>query len=395
MQTLAKLPATRPSRNAVTSKAGVRRRSVQSSRGSISALPASWGPSRRESRRPACGVKMSSVRALLLLGVLVACGFLGLMLLRHRRPLRGPDPGSLRDRAVRPGHGRGPPLPVQRRRGAHHRGDQPPPHRDPRRRPRPRGPGRGPRGLRRPLRGRALSRLDPPRPSRGRAASRARARVCSPGRSSPSGDPSSGRYLYGSDIALFLFLALLVLDRWLAFWRDGRAGGFAARRDAPGPGPARGPADGPGPRRGQPAARPPARDASGSCRGFRSRPALLLVVGCSAASPGRGSAPRSRTRRSCPTTASCTRSTSPPSTGSTWCGGCCWGSTRPSRPIGFSAGAGRLRLPAARAPLRPPRRDRGRRRPSACPCASGSRSSPSSSPSWARTSSWGSTSTGT
>ena len=34
-------------------------------------------------------------------------------------------------------------------------------------------------------------------------------------------------YLYGSDIALFLFLALLVFDRWLAYWSDGRAEGFA------------------------------------------------------------------------------------------------------------------------------------------------------------------------
>jgi hypothetical protein len=34
-------------------------------------------------------------------------------------------------------------------------------------------------------------------------------------------------YLYGSDIALFLFLALLVLDRWLELWRGGGALGFA------------------------------------------------------------------------------------------------------------------------------------------------------------------------
>jgi hypothetical protein len=41
------------------------------------------------------------------------------------------------------------------------------------------------------------------------------------------GGPVVWAYLYGSDIALFLLLALLVLDRWLALWRDGRAGGFA------------------------------------------------------------------------------------------------------------------------------------------------------------------------
>ena len=35
-------------------------------------------------------------------------------------------------------------------------------------------------------------------------------------------------YLYGSDIALFLFLALLLLDRWLELWRGGGAVGFAA-----------------------------------------------------------------------------------------------------------------------------------------------------------------------
>jgi len=34
------------------------------------------------------------------------------------------------------------------------------------------------------------------------------------------GGPVVWAYLYGSDIALFLFLALLVLDRWLAFWRS-------------------------------------------------------------------------------------------------------------------------------------------------------------------------------
>jgi hypothetical protein len=41
------------------------------------------------------------------------------------------------------------------------------------------------------------------------------------------GGPVVWAYLYGSDIALFLFLALLVLDRWLALWREGRAVGFA------------------------------------------------------------------------------------------------------------------------------------------------------------------------
>jgi len=34
-------------------------------------------------------------------------------------------------------------------------------------------------------------------------------------------------YLYGSDIALFLFLALLLLERWLAFFADGSARGVA------------------------------------------------------------------------------------------------------------------------------------------------------------------------
>jgi hypothetical protein len=41
------------------------------------------------------------------------------------------------------------------------------------------------------------------------------------------GGPVVWAYLYGSDIALFLFLALLVLDRWLAFWREGQGRGFA------------------------------------------------------------------------------------------------------------------------------------------------------------------------
>jgi hypothetical protein len=41
------------------------------------------------------------------------------------------------------------------------------------------------------------------------------------------GGPVVWGYLYGSDIALFLFLALLVLDRWLALWEGGSASGFA------------------------------------------------------------------------------------------------------------------------------------------------------------------------
>jgi hypothetical protein len=41
------------------------------------------------------------------------------------------------------------------------------------------------------------------------------------------GGPIVWGYLYGSDIALFLFLALLVLDRWLAFWSGDGVGGLA------------------------------------------------------------------------------------------------------------------------------------------------------------------------
>jgi hypothetical protein len=41
------------------------------------------------------------------------------------------------------------------------------------------------------------------------------------------GGPVVWSFLYGSDIALFLFLALLVLDRWLAYWATGEAGGLA------------------------------------------------------------------------------------------------------------------------------------------------------------------------
>jgi hypothetical protein len=48
MQTLPKLPTTRPRRSAVTSKAGVRKRSVQSGKGI--ARPASWRSFTRESR---------------------------------------------------------------------------------------------------------------------------------------------------------------------------------------------------------------------------------------------------------------------------------------------------------------------------------------------------------
>jgi len=41
------------------------------------------------------------------------------------------------------------------------------------------------------------------------------------------GGPLAWSYLYGSDIALFMFLALLLLDRWLALWGGGKAHGFA------------------------------------------------------------------------------------------------------------------------------------------------------------------------
>jgi len=42
------------------------------------------------------------------------------------------------------------------------------------------------------------------------------------------GGPVAWSYLYGSDIALFLFLALLLLDRWLDWWEGGSAAGLAA-----------------------------------------------------------------------------------------------------------------------------------------------------------------------
>src|SRR5436309_1255191 len=41
------------------------------------------------------------------------------------------------------------------------------------------------------------------------------------------GGPIAWSFLYGSDIALYMFLALLLLDRWLAFWAGGSARGFA------------------------------------------------------------------------------------------------------------------------------------------------------------------------
>src|SRR5467141_3368155 len=41
------------------------------------------------------------------------------------------------------------------------------------------------------------------------------------------GGPIAWSFLYGSDIALTMFLALLLLDRWLAFWAGGSAIGFA------------------------------------------------------------------------------------------------------------------------------------------------------------------------
>jgi len=41
------------------------------------------------------------------------------------------------------------------------------------------------------------------------------------------GGPIAWSFLYGSDIALYMFLALLLLDRWLALWAGGSAVGFA------------------------------------------------------------------------------------------------------------------------------------------------------------------------
>jgi hypothetical protein len=41
------------------------------------------------------------------------------------------------------------------------------------------------------------------------------------------GGPVAWGYLYGSDIALFLFLALLVLERWLAYWQGDSGLGLA------------------------------------------------------------------------------------------------------------------------------------------------------------------------
>ncbi len=41
------------------------------------------------------------------------------------------------------------------------------------------------------------------------------------------GGPIAWSFLYGSDIALYMFLALLLLDRWLAFGAGGSARGFA------------------------------------------------------------------------------------------------------------------------------------------------------------------------
>jgi hypothetical protein len=40
------------------------------------------------------------------------------------------------------------------------------------------------------------------------------------------GGPVAWSYLYGSDIALFLFLSLLLLDRWLAWWDGGSPAGL-------------------------------------------------------------------------------------------------------------------------------------------------------------------------
>ena len=41
------------------------------------------------------------------------------------------------------------------------------------------------------------------------------------------GGPVVWGFLYGSDIALFLFLALLLFDRWLVAFETGRFGGVA------------------------------------------------------------------------------------------------------------------------------------------------------------------------
>ncbi len=140
----------------------------------------------------------------------------------------------------------------------------------------------------------------------GQRASPASARGCSPARLVALGGPVVWGYLYGSDIALFLFLALLLLDRWLAWWAARAPPGLAVAGDARGAGPARGPADrrsssAPRACAAAPAGAAPRAAAAVAARG-RGRSSCSP---CSARSPAPGSRPRSATSRCCRTTAPC------------------------------------------------------------------------------------------
>ena len=206
------------------SKTGVRRSSVQSRAG----MPARiLGPGRAGVKVRAA-VKIAPVRALLLLGLAVAVLLRGAHAVDDRRPLRRAGQRPLRGRAVREGDGRGPPVPVQRGRGADHRARRASCTRRSSRSPTPPA--------------RAARRSSPSRCSSARRSTspRSRSRRAWP-RASPApregllagalvalGGPVVWGYLYGSDIALFLFLALLLLDRWLAWWDGGTAAGLAA-----------------------------------------------------------------------------------------------------------------------------------------------------------------------
>ena len=257
-----------------------------------------------------------------------------------RRPLRRAGERPLRRRAVRAGDGRGTPFPLQPRRGAHHGRHQPAPHG---------GAGAGARRRARAARGSSPSRSCWARRStwpRCRSRPASARRLAGPREGLLAGalvalaGPVVWGFLYGSDIALFLFLALLLLERWLAFCgRRAARAGFAvagallalARPE------------------GLPLALALARCAEpGAARG-RARAIALLAFccrsprgwpcsRCSASSRAPGSRRRSRTSRCCRTTGPSRRSPSRREYGVDVLRGLLLGLYPPEAAIGFSRG---------------------------------------------------------
>ena len=209
------------------------------------------------------------------------------------------------------------------------------------------------------------------------------------------GGPVVWGYLYGSDIALFLFLALLLLDRWLAWWSGGSATGLAvagtlvalARPEGLPIAVVLGAAS-----LGRPAPASPRRE--------RLLPWLpvaagLLVLALQRALTGSWLSTSVGEKSLLPNYGPVETVAVASKYGVDVLRGLLLGLYPSEVPDRLLAGTGGLLLPAARPRPRPARRGEAARRAALPGARCGSRSSPSSSRSPGRTSSWASTSTAT